>query len=275
VGDRRGTGRRPVAAVPRLCDGRLPRAHSWSVPGGGCPACAEDRRAPAPGRGVRLLRAARRPPLARDEVRAGGDRDRLRRRPRALARAAADPRDRLTRARGLQRRAVRRVKRSALQRPHPVRHRGDDHARLFPRRLRGADLPAGGALRRPGLRAVALGARVRARLRGGLVALALAPRAPRPGRARGARHRADGRPLRRRARRATARRRLPGADDVRLLVPRAPPTGRAAAGRAAGGVGVAARAPGRRAAGGLHSGRLDLALRRRALGRRGARRRSA
>ena len=213
-----------------------------------CSRCGLSSRVPVAGRGA-VLRPARRAPLARHEVRGrrrGGGRVRG---AGDLAGAAADARGR--------RRGGGAVLRGALT------WRSTRRSTAGPRRTRpttagetatDAAFP-GGYLERA-YRLVALFVdRDYGLLRWAPVfALAFAglwwlwrsrrDRLARavPGRARDGAHRG---PVRRGARRAAARGRVPRADDVRLLVPAAPPDGRAAARGAARGVGPAARAAGR------------------------------
>ena len=180
-----------------------------------------------------LLRAARLPPLARHQVRARGDRHRLRGRARPLARPQAHARHRLRRDLALQRRVLRGHQRGDLRRAHPLRRRPSRrqrHRRRLARRLRGPRLPARGALHRPQRRPAALGPGVPARLRRRLVALAHAPRSPVEGGGRRSPGRAHRRALRDGPGRPLARGLVPRAHDVRLLVPAAPPAGRAPAG---------------------------------------------
>ena len=218
-----------------------------------------------------MLPAAGRAAVARHQVRAGGRSDRRLRGSRGLARPPQDARGRRCRAVAVLCRPLRRRERGGLRWADAVRggcagrHRD---RRLVPRRLPRALVPTGGAVHRPQLRAAALGSGVRAGIRRAVVAVALPSRAGSASRAGRARDRGDRRPLRRRARRPGARRRVLGAHHVRVLVPAAAPAGRAAARRATGGVGPAAYAAGRRGAGGAHPDFLRVALRRRALGRR-------
>ena len=102
------------------------------------------RRARHARRRLRLLRPARPAALARDEVRARRPRGRLLRRPRALARAPADARDRRRRARRSSASPSTSAERGALRRAHPLRRRRrrrDRHRRRLPRRLPRARLP--------------------------------------------------------------------------------------------------------------------------------------
>jgi hypothetical protein len=221
-----------------------------------------------------VLPPPRRAPVARDEVRGGRGHRRSVRGEVDLARAAAHARGRRRRGLAVLGGAVRGDQRGDLQRPDALRRRcgrrvGD--RRELPRRVSRARLPPGGAVHRPRLRAAALGADIRARLRGAVVAVAVAARSARACGARRSRDRGDGRPLRRRAWRSAACGRVPGADDVRLLVPAAAPDGRAAARRAARGLGTAAPAAGGDGARGADGRRVGVALRGRSLGRRLAR----
>ena len=160
---------------------------------------------------------------------------------------------------------VRDGQRRPLRRPHPVRGRhprGDGDRRGVPRRLRGAPAAARRAVAGPRLRPAAVGARARAgRVRRG-AAVALAARPARPRAARAPDRRGRGRAGAGGVRGADPRRRLRRADDVRLLVPRAPPGGGAAVRGGARRVGMAARAAHRDGARGADAGRLRLAARR-------------
>ena len=135
--------------------------------------------------------------VARHEVRAGGRRDRSLRRALALAGAAPHARGGRGRAVAVLGGALRGDQRGGLRRADAVRgrRRGRDlHGRVLSGRVPGARLPARGAVPGSRLRAAALGAGVRAGLRGPVVAVALASRARRAGGAGGARDRAHCRP---------------------------------------------------------------------------------
>ena len=132
----------------------------------------------------------------------------------------------------------------------------------------GARVPAGGAADRPRLRPAALGARVRAGVRGRVVHLPLAARAARACGAAAARDGARGHDVRRGGGGPAAHGRLPRAHGVRPVVPAALPGGRAGADRAAGGARAAPRAASRHRAGAALGGGERVAVARRARGRR-------
>ena len=250
----------------------------------GCRACGGGAPRPAPARahrsggGVPVLCAARRAAVARHQVRAGGRGDRRRGGAGALAGAAPHARRGGGGALAVLRGVLRGLQRGALRWPYALCRgcdRRERHRRRLSGRLPGAHIQAGRALHRPRVRLAALGAGIPARVRGPLVAVALASRAAGRGAAGGSRDPARGRALRRRVGRAAAGGHVRGADDVRLLVPTAAPAGRSATGAAAGGHGATPPAAAGDRACPAHRGRLGLALRGRAVGRRLAGRQTA
>ncbi len=192
VGARRGARRRAVAAVPRLRQRRLPGADGGRRPRRArrCWRCGStSERLAARRRSAASLLLGPLPWLGTKFVPAG-HRDRLRSRcARCCARGGKHARDRRRpRSRCSASRCYVGLNEALYGGPDPLRRRRggrDRHRRELPARLPRARLPAGRAVHRPRLRAAALGAGVRARVRRAVAAL---PHAPRAARARRSRH---------------------------------------------------------------------------------------